>query len=83
MYICARNEASQFNPIGWWNSNTLKFRTLSKIACDFLSIPISIVVLESAFSASGRVIKPHCSSLATNTVQALLVGKMTSELLFY
>ncbi|KAM0940980.1 putative HAT dimerization domain, ribonuclease H-like superfamily [Dioscorea sansibarensis] len=45
------------------------------MAYDFLSISISMMASESSFSASGKVTEPHYSSLATDTVQALLCGE--------
>jgi hypothetical protein len=52
----------------------LKYRILSKMARDILVVPISIVALESSFSASGSVIEPHRISLSPETVQMLLYG---------
>lgn len=79
-YIYYPNMTSQFNAIEWWNSNIMMFWTLLKMACDFFSIPISSVVWDSAFSASGRVIEPHYP----NTAQALiLLGRLALELLLY
>lgn len=65
-------EGAEFDAILWWKSNNLKFRILSKMACDVLSIPITTVASESAFSAGGRVIDPHRASLGVDTVQLLL-----------
>ncbi|KAK5845549.1 hypothetical protein PVK06_001740 [Gossypium arboreum] len=44
------------------------------MACEILSIPITTMASESAFSASGRVIDSYRSSLETNMVQMLLCG---------
>ena len=53
VYIC--DDDSNFDVLEWWKMNALKFKVLSKIACDFLSIPITTVASESAFSAGeGR-----------------------------
>ncbi|MBA0760428.1 hypothetical protein Gotri_023173 [Gossypium trilobum] len=62
--------------------NNLKFRILSKIDCEILSIPINTVASKSAFSASGRVIDAYRSSLGNDTVQMLLYGSEVSELLW-
>ena len=55
--------------------NNLKFRILSKMAYDVLSISITTVVLEATFSTSGRVIYQYRSNLGTNTIQMLLCGE--------
>lgn len=66
---------SDFDALVWWKMNNLKFRILSKMACDVLSIPITTVASESAFSAGGRVIDPYRAFLGTETVQILLCAQ--------
>ena len=73
VYICDDN--SNFDVLKWWKMNALKFKVLSKMACDFLSISITIVASESALSAGGRVIDPYRASLGANTIQVLLCGE--------
>ncbi|XP_039117781.1 zinc finger BED domain-containing protein RICESLEEPER 3-like [Dioscorea cayenensis subsp. rotundata] len=63
-----------FDVLEWWKANYLKFRVLSKMACDVLSIPITTVPSESAFSTAKRVIESHRASLAPATVEALMCG---------
>ncbi|KAL4364154.1 hypothetical protein GQ457_04G009370 [Hibiscus cannabinus] len=63
-----------FDALGWWKENNLKFRVLSKMAADILAIPVTTVASESAFSAGGRVIDPHHSSLGTKMVDMLICG---------
>ncbi|XP_028060061.1 zinc finger BED domain-containing protein RICESLEEPER 2-like [Camellia sinensis] len=74
VYICNKDSDSCFDALEWWEVNNLKFRILSKMACDILSIPITSVASESTFSAGGRVIDPYCAPLSTETVQILLCG---------
>lgn len=50
---------SKFDILVWWKGNTSKFHILSKMACNVLSIPISIVVSKLLFSTGSKVIKPH------------------------
>ncbi|KAG9442722.1 hypothetical protein H6P81_018576 [Aristolochia fimbriata] len=74
VHICGKTSAYEFDILEWWKSNKLKYRVLSKMAVDILSIPLSTVFPDSTFSAGGRVIDSYLSSLAPNTMQALICG---------
>jgi hypothetical protein len=50
----------------------VKYPTLRKIAQDIMTIPLTTVASESAFSIGGRVISPHQSRLAPKTVEGLM-----------
>ncbi|KAL8260125.1 hypothetical protein R6Q59_028078 [Mikania micrantha] len=72
VYIC--ESGVNFDALGWWKENKLKFKILSKMAADILSVLITTVASESAFSAGGRVIDPHRSCLGTKMVDMLVCG---------
>lgn len=72
VHIC--QDDSNFDALEWWKMNNMKFRILSKMARDILSIPITTVASESAFSAGGRIIDPHRVSLGAETIQVLICG---------
>ena len=61
-----------FDILKWWAVNSARYPILGTIARDVLAIPASTVSSESAFSACGRVITDHISSLAPETVEALM-----------
>ncbi|KAH7658200.1 Tam3-transposase (Ac family) protein [Dioscorea alata] len=63
---------STFDVLDWWKVNVVKFRILSKMAHDILSVHVTTVASESAFSAGGRVLDKYRSSLAPKTVDALV-----------
>ena len=64
--------AKSFNLLQWWRMNELKYPIVAKLAKDILTIPITSVSSESAFSTGGRVISDYRSSLLPSTVQALV-----------
>ncbi|KAK3042276.1 hypothetical protein RJ639_001871 [Escallonia herrerae] len=72
VYIYEVNSESQFDLIGWWKANNLKYKILSKMAVDMLSIPITTVASEAAFSTGGMVKEPYRASLLTKTVEAYI-----------
>ncbi|KAL9372591.1 hypothetical protein Peur_034835 [Populus x canadensis] len=69
---CEDPNDDKLDILGWWKSNALKYKILSKVAQHVLAIPISTVASESAFSTGGRVLDQFRSSLSPATVQALI-----------
>lgn len=64
-----------FDVLGWWKVNRLRYPTLSKLACDVLAIPLSTVPPESVFDTRERKIEGYLSALRPSTVQALICSK--------
>ena len=56
----------------WWKSLLYRSPSLVRLARDVLSIPITSVGSESAFSVGGRILKPTRSSLTSESVEALI-----------
>ena len=48
---------------------------LSIIVRDVLTVPVSIVASEAAFSAGGRVVSDKRCSLASDSIEANICGK--------
>ena len=63
-----------FDILKWWQVHAGRYPILSKLARDILTIPISTVASESAFSAGGHVLDDYRSSLTKDTVEMLVCG---------
>ncbi|KAJ4709050.1 zinc finger BED domain-containing protein DAYSLEEPER-like [Melia azedarach] len=64
-----------FDLLGWWKLNKMKYPTLSKMARDVLSVPVCSVGRESVFDTVSKEMDPYRSSLRPETVEALICAK--------
>ena len=64
-----------FNILAYWKNNTDKYPILAQIARDMMTIQVSTVAFESAFSGAGRVVDPHRNRLDPEMVQAQICAK--------
>uniref|UniRef100_A0A5B6YZU5 BED-type domain-containing protein n=2 Tax=Davidia involucrata TaxID=16924 RepID=A0A5B6YZU5_DAVIN len=64
-----------FDVLGWWKTNGVKFPTLQRIARDIFAIPVSSVASKSTFSNGGRLVSPHRSRLQPVTLEALMCAQ--------
>ncbi|KAK4344382.1 hypothetical protein RND71_037476 [Anisodus tanguticus] len=65
----------EFDVVGWWKLNRMKYPTLSKMARDILSVPVSTVTADSVFSTVGKEMDCYRCSLRPETVEALICAK--------
>ncbi|KAI3841607.1 hypothetical protein MKX03_015522, partial [Papaver bracteatum] len=62
----------QFDILSWWQENASRYKILSYMARDILSMLVSSVASESAFSTEKRMLTQWRASMSTRTVEALL-----------
>ena len=59
----------------WWKSKQDRFPTLSMIARDILTTPVSTVASEQAFSASNRILDDKRSRMYPDILEGLMCMK--------
>jgi len=64
-----------FNILNWWHEHKLSYPVLSILAKDVLTMPVSTISLESAFSLTGRIIEERRQRLTSDTVEMLSLVK--------
>uniref|UniRef100_A0A7N0TZ45 BED-type domain-containing protein n=1 Tax=Kalanchoe fedtschenkoi TaxID=63787 RepID=A0A7N0TZ45_KALFE len=64
-----------FDVSNWWYLNKTKYPTLSKLARDILSLPVSTVTGDSVFDTEPKEMDPYRSSLRPETVEAIICTK--------
>ena len=61
--ILRLHDAYSFNILAWWKQHENMFPVLAAMARDLLTIPMSFVVSEKAFSACRRVVDDRIMNL--------------------
>ncbi|KAJ3670140.1 hypothetical protein LUZ60_010464 [Juncus effusus] len=64
-------EDENFDILTWWKCNAPKYPVLGRMARDILSIHVSTVASEAAFSTGGRILNEYRSRLKPEVVEAL------------
>ena len=64
-----------FDILEWWKKQQIKYPVLSIIARDVLTVPVSTVASEAAFSASGRVVSKKICNLSPQAIKAVVCLK--------
>lgn len=65
----------EFDVMSWWSQNRSRYPTLSTMASDILSIPVSTVAPDSVFDTDLKTVDKYRSSLHPVTLEALICAK--------
>ena len=66
---------SNIEILKFWKAEQYRYPQVAAMARDVLSLPISTVASEFAFSIGGRVLDQYRSSLKPSTVEALICNR--------
>jgi len=61
--------------LSWWKVNQNQFPSLSNMARDILSIPITNVAYKSCFSMGGRILTKWRASLKSENAETLVITR--------
>jgi len=64
-----------FNILNWWHEHKLSYPVLSILARDVMTVPVSTISSESAFSMTGRIIEERRRRLGPEVVEMLALIK--------
>ena len=66
------DDINGFDILNWWKVTSIRYKLLSTVARDMLTIPVLTIPTESIFNTVGRVIDLYHTSLAPKVAKALI-----------
>lgn len=73
--LVTHSDEEELNILHWWYEKRKTYPVLSILARDVLSVPVSTVSSESAFSMCRRIINDRRQSLTPDMVKSLMTVK--------
>jgi hypothetical protein len=73
--LVAHDDDEELNILQWWHDKRKTYLVLSILARDVISVPVSTLSSESAFSMCGRIIDDKRQSLTPDMVKCLMTVK--------
>ena len=72
---CRLDHTIDLDVLSWWKKNKNQFPSLSNMARDILSIPITTMASESCFSTGARILTKWRASLIPENAEALVTTR--------